>query len=294
MMNKRKVLISILIFILAALIIWTAWGNTALEISEYTVCSEKLPDSFSGFRIAQISDLHNAEFGDENEKLIHTLRQSEPDIIVMTGDLVDSRRTKIEIALQFAEEAVKIAPCYYVPGNHEARLREYDTLKNGLKLAGVTVLENECAVLEHSGYSVALLGVSDPSFHAGELAEDDAVVMEETLKELMNVMENLMKELTGSGEVYTVLLSHRPELFDIYVESGINLVFSGHAHGGQFRLPAVGGLIAPNQGLFPQYDAGLFTEGDTSMIVSRGIGNSIIPFRFNNRPEVVVAELRKQ
>lgn len=295
MMNKRKVLISILIFILAALIIWTAWGNTALEISEYTVCSEKLPDSFSGFRIAQISDLHNAEFGDENEKLIHTLRQSEPDIIVMTGDLVDSRRTEIEIALQFAEEAVKIAPCYYVPGNHEARLLEYDTLKKGLKLAGVTVLENECDVLERSGDSVALLGVSDPSFHAGELAGDDAAVMEETLKELLkNLMKDVMKEPTGSGEVYTVLLSHRPELFDIYVGSGINLVFSGHAHGGQFRLPAVGGLIAPNQGLFPQYDAGLFTEGETSMIVSRGIGNSIIPFRFNNRPEVVVAELRKQ
>ena len=117
--------ITILIIILAVLILWTVWGNTALEINEYSVCSERLPDRFSGFRIAQLSDLHNAEFGEGNEKLIHMLQQSAPDIIVITGDLVDSRRTEMKIALQFAEDAVKIAPCYYVPGNHEARRGRY-------------------------------------------------------------------------------------------------------------------------------------------------------------------------
>ena len=91
---------------------------------------------------------------------------------------------------------------------------------------------------------------------------------------------------------YTVLLSHRPELFAVYAEQGIDLVFSGHAHGGQFRLPILGGLIAPNQGLFPQFDAGQFTSGQTAMLVSRGIGNSVIPIRINNRPQIVVAELR--
>lgn len=93
---------------------------------------------------------------------------------------------------------------------------------------------------------------------------------------------------------YTILLSHRPELFDVYVESGVDLVFSGHAHGGQFRIPFIGGVVAPNQGVFPKYDAGIFAEGNTNMVVSRGVGNSIIPFRVNNRPEVIIIELTTQ
>ena len=103
-------------------------------------------------------------------------------------------------------------------------------------------------------------------------------------------MSGSLNGLTGS-DAYTILLSHRPELFDTYVASGVDLVFSGHAHGGQFRLPFLGGVIAPNQGLFPEYDSGLYTQGDTNMLVSRGIGNSIIPIRFNNRPEIIVVEL---
>ena len=275
MVKIKRMKIPVFIFILAALIFWTAWGNTAVEVNEYTVCSKRLPDSFSGFRIAQVSDLHNAEFGDGNEKLILMLRQSAPDIIVITGDLVDSRRTEMKIALQFAEDAVKIAPCYYVPGNHEARLSEYDTLKKGLEQAGVKVLENEAVRLERSGEFITLAGVCDPAFQNG----DDTEIMRDTLDNFTD------------GESYTVLLSHRPELFSVYVEYRIDLAFCGHAHGGQFRLPAVGGLIAPHQGLFPEYDAGLFTKESTSMLISRGIGNSLFPFRFNNRPEIVVAEL---
>ena len=104
-------------------------------------------------------------------------------------------------------------------------------------------------------------------------------------------MYTKLQALKGDKDAYTILLSHRPELFDIYVKSGVDLVLSGHAHGGQFRLPFLGGLVAPNQGLFPEYDSGLYTSGNTNMIVSRGIGNSIIPIRFNNRPEVVLLEL---
>ena len=93
---------------------------------------------------------------------------------------------------------------------------------------------------------------------------------------------------------YVVLLSHRPELFNSYVENNVDLVFSGHAHGGQFRIPFIGGIVAPNQGVFPKYDAGIFTEGNTNMVVSKGVGNSIIPFRVNNRPEVILIELTVQ
>lgn len=278
--KKRIVVLATLAIIVLTLIIWTAWGNTALELNTYTITSEKLPDVFNGYRVAHISDLHNAEMGKGNEKLLSILCEAEPDIIAITGDLIDSRNTDIEIALHFAEEALKIAPCYYITGNHEARVSEYNDLKEGLKELGVIVLEDEKVEINQSGEKIAILGVDDPSFYTDYLLGDSITVMRGNLQKLKN------EEYT-----YTVLLSHRPELFETYVESGVDLVLSGHAHGGQFRLPFVGGLVAPNQGFFPEYDAGLYISGNTNMIVSRGIGNSIIPFRFNNRPEVVLIKL---
>ncbi len=278
--KKRIVVLTVLAIILLTLIIWTAWGNTALELNTYTITSEKLPEAFNGYRIAHISDLHNAEMGKDNEKLLSMLREAEPDIIAITGDLIDSRDTNIEIALHFAKEAVKIAPCYYVTGNHEARVSEYNDLKEGLNELGVIVLEDEKVEIKQYGEKIVLLGVDDPSFQTDYLHGDSVTVMRGNLQELKN-----------EEYAYTVLLSHRPELFETYVESGVDLVLSGHAHGGQFCLPFVGGLVAPNQGLFPKYETGLYTCNSTNMLVSRGIGNSIIPFRFNNRPEVILIEL---
>ena len=279
-LNKKMVLI-VSILVILCLGIWTLWGNTALEVNEYEIVSDRIPEAFSGFRIAQVSDLHNAEFGEGNEKLIELLSQTDPDIIVITGDLIDSRHTDIEIALDFARQAIKLAPVYYVSGNHEARVREYEDLKMSLVEAGVIVLEDQKVQITREGNSISILGVDDPSFQEDYLFGDAASVTSSALTELQN-----------ESDGYTVLLAHRPELFETYVDAGVNLVFSGHAHGGQFRLPFVGGLVAPNQGFFPEYDAGLFSEGSTTMIVSRGVGNSIIPIRFNNRPEIVVAELK--
>lgn len=284
MTAKKKKLITVLSVVAAlliALIVWIVWGNTALERNTYTIISEKLPEAFAGYRIAHVSDLHNAEMGDESEKLLAVLRDAEPDMIVITGDLIDSRNTDISVALAFAGEAVQIAPCYYVTGNHEARVSEYSELKAGLETAGVVVLENMKAKIERSGYTIKLLGVDDPSFHTDYFFGADAAVIGTELEELATEKDG-----------FTVLLSHRPELFDTYAESDVDLVLTGHAHGGQFRLPFVGGLVAPNQGFFPEYDAGLYTSENTNMIVSRGIGNSIIPFRFNNRPEVILIELQ--
>ncbi len=294
--NVKKKNIAVFAAVAAAvLFLWTLWGNTALEVSTYTVFSAKLPESFSGFRIAQVSDLHNAEFGGDNGELLGKLQESEPDIIVITGDLVDYRNTDIAVALRFAEKAMKIAPCYYVTGNHEALMSEYEKLEKGLEEAGVTILRNARIELEYSGENVALIGVDDPGFFADTVIVDDASMMNSVLQKLpigRPESTDTRKTTTRNPDVYTVLLSHRPELFDVYAENGVDLVFSGHAHGGQLRLPFAGGLVAPNQGFFPEYDAGAYTAGNTTMIVSRGIGNSIIPVRFNNRPEVVIAELR--
>lgn len=280
-MKKRNILLILVALIFIICVICTIWGNTALELNTYTIESEKLPKSFDGYKIAHVSDLHNNEMGEHNENLIAMLKDSSPDIIAITGDIVDSRNTDIEIALQFANEAEKIAPCYYITGNHEARVSEYESLKKGLIEIGVTVLEDKSISLEKSGEDITLMGVDDPSFITDYLLVDDGEVMQDKLSELK------------SEDSYTILLSHRPELFKIYAENDIDLVLSGHAHGGQFRLPFVDGLYAPHQGLFPKYDSGLYTEENTNMIVSRGIGNSLFPFRFNNRPEVILVKLKK-
>ena len=279
--QNKKVFLYVSLVALICLAAWTIWGNTALEVNEYEIVSDRIPQNFDGFRIAQVSDLHNAEFGEGNEKLIQLLSQTDPDVIVITGDLIDSRHTDIEIALEFARQSIKISPVYYVSGNHEARVREYEDLKMGLAEAGVVILENQKVRITRGGESITLMGIDDPSFQEDYLFGDAESVARQVITDLQN-----------ESDGYTVLLSHRPELFDLYVDTGMDLVFSGHAHGGQFRLPFIGGLVAPNQGFFPEYDAGLFNEGRTTMIFSRGVGNSIIPLRFNNRPEIVMVTLR--
>ncbi len=263
------------------LFIWTVWGNTALMTNAVAISSSRIPAAFSGFRIAQVSDLHNAEFGKNNAELLKLLSESRPDIIVITGDLIDANHTDVGIALGFAQESVRIAPTYYVTGNHEAASPQYDTLKAGLEEEGVIVLEDEAISLERSGETISLIGLADPDF----------TVKGDMFGEVPAMVGTKLRNLDDGEGGYTILLSHRPELFETYVNCGIDLVFAGHAHGGQFRLPFIGGVIAPNQGLFPKYDAGLYTDGGTNMVVSRGIGNSIIPLRFNNRPEIVLVEL---
>jgi len=279
--KKKFIFLAIAAAVLVALVIWIAWGNTAMELNTYTISSLKLPESFDGYRIAHVSDLHNAEMGKDNETLLSMLRDADPDMIAITGDLIDSRNTDIEVALQFVREAVKIAPCYYVTGNHEARVNEYGELKAEMEAAGVTVLEDVRNEISMEGETITLIGVNDPSYQTDYLFGDAE-----------SVIDSKLEELHTENAGFTILLSHRPELFDTYADHDIDLVLSGHAHGGQFRLPFIGGLVAPNQGLFPEYDAGIFTDGNTNMIVSRGVGNSILPFRINNRPEVILVELQ--
>ena len=274
--NKKWKWLSLLVATIL-LIGWIVWGNTALEINEYQIKSDKIPDVFHGFRIAQISDLHNAEMGEENSKLLEMLVDAEPDIIVITGDIIDSYHTDVEVSLQFVEKAVEIAPCYYVTGNHEARLSKevYLDFEEKLEGFGVVVLHDEVVSIERDGERISLGGIDDSSFASKH--------RDIYYSNLSNHIEELFAE-----DDFQILLSHRPEKFSTYIEAGVDLVFAGHAHGGQFRLPFVGGLVAPNQGLFPEYDAGIFSKNGTNMVVSRGIGNSIIPVRFNNRPEVIV------
>lgn len=304
--RKKKWILLVIIAVIIILLVWSLWGNTALELNEITVKSDRLPKGFDGYRIAHVSDLHNAEFGENNEKLLTLIAATEPDMIAITGDLVDSRRTDTEVALAFIEEAEKIAPCYYVPGNHESRIPGFDDLEDALQIAGVTTLRNGTIPLKKDGQEIQLVFLDDPAFH--DVSDSGAYlscawdqIMEETWffmgkPEFYNPSVSDADSSPSQGSLttqpFSIVLSHRPEAFDAYCEMGADLVLTGHAHGGQFRLPFVGGLVAPHQGLLPEYDAGLYTEGHTNMVVSRGLGNSLFPLRFNNRPEVVLVELR--
>ena len=280
--KKKFIVLAAIVAILILLIIWIAYGNTDLEIYKYNVKSEDIPSEFDNFRIVQISDLHNAEFGENNEKLLSILKQADADIIAITGDMIDSRNTNVDTALSFAKEAVKIAPTYYVNGNHESRVpEEYEKLKQGLIDSGVTILENSSADITIGDETITLIGINDPTFRM-ELVDD---TMEQNIA-------HQLSSVIPDNDNYKVLLAHRPEYFDVYAGQ-IDLVLSGHAHGGQFRIPFIGGLVAPGQGFFPEYYEGSHIKENTEMIVSRGIGNSIIPFRINNKPEIIVAELTK-
>ena len=281
MKKKYIVMISIAI-VLATLIICVVCHNKDLEINKFNVKSEHIPTEFDNFRIVQVSDLHNAEFEKNNEKLFAMLKQTDADIIVITGDLIDSRNTKVDVAISFVQKAVNIAPVYYINGNHEARVpEEYEKLKQGLAEAGVTILENDSVDITIRDEAITLIGINDASFRM-ELVDD--TMMQNVSHQLMSVVPD--------NDNYKVLLAHKPHYFDAYANQ-VDLVLSGHAHGGQFRIPFIGGLVAPGQGFFPEYYEGSYIKDNTEMIVSRGIGNSIIPFRINNKPEIVIAELTK-
>lgn len=276
--QKRILLLSVAALLLVAAAIGIVWGNTALELTEITVRTERLPAAFSGYRIAHLSDLHNTEFGEDNRALLDKLKAAAPDAIMVTGDVVDSRRTDFDIAAEFMAEAVKLAPVYYATGNHESRLADYAELEQRFSQSGVTILRGSGVTIERDGGSLLVLGVDDPDFTPDV---DDAAGVDATLTKLTDT------------ETYTVLLSHRPELFDTYAKHGIDLTLSGHAHGGQIRLPFIGSIYAPEQGFFPAYTSCLHEKGSSRLVVSRGLGNSLIPVRINNRPEIVLITLER-
>lgn len=279
-MKKKKLIFITLSIILTALVIWTVWGNVTVGATRYTVSNGKIPPAFDGYKIAVISDLHNAEFGKDNGTLISLIEQEKPDIIALTGDLIDSNRTDIEISASLVKRLAETAPCYYITGNHEARIGErYRELEKKLLASGAVILHDGVEPLSKNDEIIQIAGLDDPDF-----TDKNSAVQESMLGSKLENMD--------LSDNFCILLSHRPEAFNAYVSENVDLVLSGHAHGGQFRLPFIGGLIAPNQGFFPKYDAGEFTENNTAMIISRGIGNSIIPVRFNNRPEIVIVELK--
>lgn len=276
---RRKKLFGAIILIIAILVGICAWAlQSTMVVTQYEISLPEGMEGLDGYRIVQISDLHSADLETEVDQALEQLR---PDLIVMTGDLVSRKDQDFTRALSVAAVAVRFAPTYFARGNHEVDNPDYDRLRQGLEEAGVTILEDEGVVLEYHGAALNLVGVKDVSAFSKNRGK------------AIEAMVQTAKGLFVDG-AYHVLLSHRPSLLDAYAACGADLVFSGHAHGGQVRLPLVGPLYAPDEGLFPKVTEGVHTAGHTQVVVSRGLGNGT-PFpRLWNGPELVAVTLRAQ
>jgi len=256
-------------------------GNTRIVTTEYELTYKELPDPFDGFRIVVLSDVHAAVFGDSNEQLIAKVEEARPDIIAVTGDLIDGyEKLSVEVQLEIAETLIAgltpMAPVYFITGNHDWDSGAIRPLLEMLERRGVHILRNKYVLLESGGETIVLAGIDDPNGPA------DMIKPHELVKKIGD----------AEGDGFIVVLEHRNNHLPLYNVLNVDLVLSGHAHGGIIRLPFTDGLIGQQRDWFPTYTNGSYTIGVTNMVVSRGLGNHTgIPRVFNN-PHLVVAVLR--
>ena len=240
-------------------------------------------------RIAQISDLHSKEFGKNNNTLYKVIMDQKPDIIVATGDLIDSNMKRINEIVEFCSRLNKKVPVYYILGNNEMRCSRVNEIVEKLKQKNINVLENEIATIKIKDNIINILGLAEKRVDKGEMFYSKV----NSRYEIENV-ENLFRKLENLKGI-KIVLSHYPENFEYvgnysYNKYNFDIMFSGHAHGGQFILPGLGGVFAPGQGLFPKYYKGIYGNKN-KLVVSRGLGNSGFPLRLFNRPDLVIVDI---
>lgn len=255
-----------------------------IQVNEREIISDRIPEAFAGYRIIHVSDFHNAWFGWKARKLLNKIRQADGDTILITGDIIDRRTPNLRRSKYFIRQVADILPTYYVTGNHEAHYRRWFNLKKYITESDMENLSFSSVKLVKDGDSINIAGMPDPWFLGDEEDPDVHLYFERMLQQQVDRLP----------EGYTILMSHRPELFQIYSKYELDLVLSGHAHGGQVRLPYVGGLYSPHQGVLPKYTQGTHYRNKTTLSISRGLGNSRFPFRVFNRPEIVVITLKKK
>lgn len=286
MMRSKKVrravcwLVGIAV-VLAAGWLWFQWQCWGVKTTLTQVELSGLPSGFDGLRIVHLSDLHGHEYGADSAELLAMVAEQDPDLIVLTGDLID-QEGQLAMVPPLARGLAALAPTYYVTGNHEWSLGTgtVKRLKALLKDCGVAVLSNQYEVLERGGDRLVLAGIDDPNGYADQ----------KTPEELYRQIE---AEQPG---LFTILLAHRNDRFDQYAAAGYDLVLSGHGHGGIVRLPFTDGLLGTQRNFFPTWTAGVYTLGDSTLFVSRGLGSNTVPikgFRLFNRPDLAVVEMRR-
>lgn len=240
-------------------------------------------------RILQLSDLHSKEFGKNNKVLGEYIYKENPDIVVATGDLIDSNMKKIDEIVSFLGNINKDIPVFYIPGNNEMRCKKLNEILYKLRINKVNVLENDIKTIKIKSTIVNILGLAEKRIDEGELFYDK--VNSKYKGEESDILLKKLEKMNG----IKLVLSHYPENFEAnkeisYSRYKFDIMFSGHAHGGQFRLPFVGGLFAPGQGILPKYDSGMYGDKN-KLVVSRGLGNSGFPLRLFNRPNIVLVEI---
>lgn len=290
----------LILAILAASVIWNVYWNSRIVVHTYTHVTEEVPQAFDGFRIVQLTDLHSVRSEKQGQLVYDMICGQNPDVICVTGDLVDSRyyaKHGVEgeaLTLALMEKLITLAPVYFIYGNHEMILLDdpqNNAFKNALEKLGVQIINNELVsyTKETDGEFIYIGGIQDPS----TLYKDYRYAFLSNNGERMEAMLDAVT-VGVRNEEFFLLLSHRPEYLEMYDQYPVDLVLTGHAHGGQFRLPFVGGVYAPGQGIFPKYTAGLYETDDLEMYVGTGIGNSVIPVRIFNPPEILTIILETQ
>lgn len=258
---KFAITVPVLCVLEVVIIVCCLFSNYHLVTTEYSADIGLKND----ITIVQVSDLHNQVFGINESALLKKIEAADPDIIVVTGDIVDTTHTSYSIALDFVEGAVKIAPVYYVSGNHEERLKGTKLSEFYSKMESLGVIFLDDTYIETSDYIIA--GIADSSldtFDAYSTFDDSKPV---------------------------ILLAHEPQYASLYADLGADIVFTGHYHGGQIILPGVGGLFSPEFEFLPKPYEGMYMYDGMTVVLSRGLGNSVAPVRINNYPELVVVKV---
>ena len=317
--TKRKSLLPRLLALLLLLCLagggFLYWQQTGIQPETIPVSSSRLPAAFDGLRISLVSDVHCAQFGVDNEALLSAVAAQQPDLIAVTGDLLDRfhpdfsmveplarglaeiaptyfvtgnhewafgtaavRELKQGYAASIADGLSAVAPTFYVTGNHEWARGDVPELKDTLTEHGVTVLSNEYLTLERDGQILVLAGIDDPNGYADQ----------KTLEELT---AEIRQDL---GDPFILLLAHRNNDYPLYAQCGVDVTLCGHGHGGIIRLPFTDGLLSTDRTLFPDHTAGLYQLSQGQLVVSRGLGNSGPSLRLFNRPHLPLVILQAQ
>lgn len=276
-LTRKQIITRVIIFTVLAALIGPGLYNK-LKIVNYTIESDKID---TPVRIALVTDLHSCRYGDHESELIEAIDSQHPDIILLGGDIFDDKIGN-ENTIDFLEGINGRYPIYYVTGNHEfwGGVDQYDVQMSILDDMGIPRLQGDVLSLDINGNSIGLAGVDD---YDGYLVDEDLILEDQFVDAYLNL----------DADSYNIILAHRPEYIDTYSAHNYDLALCGHAHGGQWRIPGLlNGLYAPNQGMFPKYAGGLYTMGNTTMIVSRGLAreSTRLP-RLYNRPELVIVDL---
>ena len=292
-MRKFKIVTLLIVLIL---FVYLYFENTSLFIVQKNeIVSNKIDSNFDGYKILQLSDLHSREFGGNNIKLINKIYKIDPDIIVCTGDMMNSTEDDGHVFINLVKKISKDYPVYYIDGNHEQLVEYnnvgvYDEFISSLKDLDVKVLKNTKVKIQKGSSYLNMYGLNiDLVYYSTKAALKEANI--EYTED--NFSKTINKE-TFENNKYNILLTHNPIYFEVYEKSGVDLILSGHVHGGIIRIPFKGGLLSPDQEWFPEYYHGLYTINDTNMIVSAGLGNDTVNFRIFNPFEMNLITLRSE